>query len=151
MAASRSFRNVIAILALIDSLLKLTERECGDESEKELIESCLVRIGWEIEQCYRAWSGEFEERVFRKLDENLREFDERVFTGNIDVIVAISLCLGLLSDTVAQIKDPVRQGAIARLEDVMFGLHKCFDCDLDQFELYVEADLAIKLWYRVFE
>lgn len=147
--ASKSFRNIIAIISLCEGCAILTWDYHKDRPRHKVIEKITVRVREKCKAAFDLWFGSVDFRELKSIERQMLETERAAFAGvseREDITTYTSLCLGLLDDVLKLVNDPVRNAALNEVHAAMWQLHKYFDRRLNQWSQYERAGWAIVVW-----
>ena len=145
--ASRSCRNVIAILSLCESCA-LTIRE--EIPSTKIIVELTQKLERTAGEARKQLGIELSKKEVDKIAQAMRqaELTSPEFNGSLaeQAVYYTSLALGLLDELFEHIQDVHKLEHLARVERALRELCDYFDNGLDRFGIYEQADRSVSVW-----
>lgn len=143
---SKAKRNVLAIIGLAGSLPEIIETKYGDNPPK-IVKALSARIQATFIEAERVWP--LDKKDLGGIAKKLKMFEEKYLMTDaydIDLVVYMSMILGLLEDIVALLNDKKRIGVLKKLSRSVNGLFRYYDRNLDKYPIYDRANDMIRSW-----
>lgn len=140
--ASKSFRNVISVLAMANGIALVIKQATSAKTPNALAD----KLDQECEQAFKLWPDSLDKKELENIYGRLEAFEKAFIPERGRPELLTSIALGLLDDLNHVIKDPVKRSALERVESCLERIHDYYDRRGDRWEIYEAANKAIELW-----
>ena len=146
---SKSFRQIVSALSLAEGCAVLVREHYSARARNKTVMTLCGRVCQACEAAHKHWPERMNMSDVKKLSEMMAEAEKEAFAGlgeKEDMTTYSSLVIGLLSDVLEHVKDPVRRGMIESVHGSVMRLHLYFDRDLRSWRQYELATRALRVW-----
>lgn len=140
MSAGAGARKSLAIISLTNGIAISIETHLGDQVKAMTDDICM-----HCKHCFDAWDDTLSKENIQQIDKCLQATESVVIQAGSGTAALTSLALAILSDLYDEIKKSKKKRYyVSNLLESVTRLHYAFDQDLDHWQDYDAASLAVK-------
>ncbi len=143
--ASAATRNVLATIAVTESVAHLIERIYRDRPRNKTVLDLCKKAKDATQKAFTAWPDQLNEKEVNRIYAALQRFETKVFAGDADTVFLTSTALAIVG-TIEPVLSDQKRDAIVSAGKKMFALHRYFDRRFDKPETYDRANDAARFW-----
>lgn len=145
---SKSLRNVLTSIALIEAMIKSLEAGYRKRQRNKSVLALTEKAISASQKALQAWPGQIDPKGMKKIATLVSAFEKR-YGETSDFTFFSATSLAILDDILRNIKDGHRRELLENLLSAINRIHRYFDRNLDKAPVYQQASRAVSFWHAM--